>query len=221
MPEFLGSAESWEERVCASWAVVWTGRRRRGREGDGDGDGETEEEEEGGREEVVGSIGLKCGKVDDVFGQSAEIGYWLGEEFWGRGWMTEIVSGFVQWVWRSFPVESSASASASDPSAASSESESTGLVSDAQVGRAHEAGLEGAMTGEETARQDGKWRGKGIDRIEAGVFAWNACGSGKVLEKCGFQKVGLMRGKVWKVVEGVERRCDVEIWDLLRGEGGG
>jgi RimJ/RimL family protein N-acetyltransferase len=41
--------------------------------------------------EVVGGIGLR---LDDperkgVFRHSAELGYWLGEAFWGRGIMTE------------------------------------------------------------------------------------------------------------------------------------
>jgi len=62
------------------------------------------------------------------------------------------------------------------------------------------------------------WRARGLDRLDANIFAWNACVSSKVLEKCGFQKVGLLRGKVWKIVEGVERRCDLEVWDLLRDD---
>ena len=50
-------------------------------------------------DEVVGGIGLR---LDDperkgVFRHSAELGYWLGEPFWGRGIMTEAVSGFVEW----------------------------------------------------------------------------------------------------------------------------
>lgn len=33
--------------------------------------------------EVIGGIGLKL--RDDVFRRSAEIGYWIGEPYWGRG----------------------------------------------------------------------------------------------------------------------------------------
>ena len=33
--------------------------------------------------EVIGGIGLTFG--EDVYRRSAEIGYWLGEPFWGRG----------------------------------------------------------------------------------------------------------------------------------------
>ena len=36
---------------------------------------------------AVGGIGIVL--KDDVYRRSAEIGYWLGEEFWGRGIVTE------------------------------------------------------------------------------------------------------------------------------------
>lgn len=39
--------------------------------------------------EAVGSIGVFRGA--DVYRKSAEIGYWLGRDFWGRGWMTAAV----------------------------------------------------------------------------------------------------------------------------------
>ena len=44
--------------------------------------------------EAVGGIGLEL--QDDVHRHSAEIGYWLGEEVWGRGIMTEAVTAFTQ-----------------------------------------------------------------------------------------------------------------------------
>ena len=55
-------------------------------------------------EEVVGGIGLR---LDDperqgVFRHSAELGYWLGEAFWGRGIMSEAVAGFVGWAFGHF-----------------------------------------------------------------------------------------------------------------------
>ena len=50
--------------------------------------------------------GVACGGIgvmelrEDVERVSAEIGYWMGEEFWGRGLMTEAVSAFVPWALR-------------------------------------------------------------------------------------------------------------------------
>jgi len=43
--------------------------------------------------EAIGCIGLKLGT--DVHRRSAELGYWLGEPFWGRGIMTEVVRAFT------------------------------------------------------------------------------------------------------------------------------
>src|SRR5262245_65987994 len=37
---------------------------------------------------AVGGIGVHPG--EDVHRQTATVGYWLGEEFWGRGIMTEV-----------------------------------------------------------------------------------------------------------------------------------
>ena len=39
----------------------------------------------------VGSIGVKL--QDDIERCSAEVGYWLGESYWGRGIVTEALSG--------------------------------------------------------------------------------------------------------------------------------
>lgn len=43
--------------------------------------------------EAAGAIGVH--PQNDVYRYSAELGYWLGEPFWGRGLMTEIVKGVV------------------------------------------------------------------------------------------------------------------------------
>ena len=50
--------------------------------------------------EAVGSISLTLGS--DVYRRSAELGYWLGKPFWGRGIMTAAVTamcrdGFGTW----------------------------------------------------------------------------------------------------------------------------
>jgi ribosomal-protein-alanine N-acetyltransferase len=44
---------------------------------------------------VIGGIGLM--QQDDVYSRSWELGYWLGEEFWGRGIMTEAARALVDW----------------------------------------------------------------------------------------------------------------------------
>ncbi|KQM11036.1 hypothetical protein AOA80_10850, partial [Methanomassiliicoccales archaeon RumEn M1] len=48
----------------------------------------------------VGSIALSRG--GDVYARTAELGYWLAEEYWGRGIMTQAVrqiceEGFARW----------------------------------------------------------------------------------------------------------------------------
>jgi len=45
--------------------------------------------------EAIGGIGLEFG--DDIHRFTAELGYWLGESFWGRGIVTEAVRLFVPW----------------------------------------------------------------------------------------------------------------------------
>lgn len=45
--------------------------------------------------QAVGGIGLMPG--EDVFRRSAEIGYWLGEPFWGQGLMVEAVQAVTKY----------------------------------------------------------------------------------------------------------------------------
>jgi [ribosomal protein S5]-alanine N-acetyltransferase len=49
---------------------------------------------------AVGGIGLHLG--EDVHRHTAEFGYWLGEEFWGRGVMSEVVPAFVNYCFKEF-----------------------------------------------------------------------------------------------------------------------
>ena len=51
---------------------------------------------------AVGGIGLVL--KDDVFRRSAEIGYWLGQEFWGRGIVTEAVRAVTDYAFATFDV---------------------------------------------------------------------------------------------------------------------
>jgi len=49
---------------------------------------------------AVGGISLHPGT--DVHRHSAELGYWLGRRWWGRGWMSAIVAGFTPVAMRAF-----------------------------------------------------------------------------------------------------------------------
>ena len=51
--------------------------------------------------EAAGSIDIR---FHECTPQGAEIGFWLGEEFWGRGIMSEAVTAFTGHVFRNFPV---------------------------------------------------------------------------------------------------------------------
>lgn len=46
-------------------------------------------------DELIGGIGLTL--QDDVFRRSAELGYWLGEAYWGRGIATAAVRAFTKY----------------------------------------------------------------------------------------------------------------------------
>jgi [ribosomal protein S5]-alanine N-acetyltransferase len=53
--------------------------------------------------EAIGCIGLRLGS--DVHRKTAELGYWLGEPFWGRGIMSEAVSEFTRWAFEAFELQ--------------------------------------------------------------------------------------------------------------------
>jgi RimJ/RimL family protein N-acetyltransferase len=50
--------------------------------------------------QAVGGIGLVL--REDIYHRSAEIGYWLGEAYWGRGVMTEAVRAVCEWAFTNF-----------------------------------------------------------------------------------------------------------------------
>lgn len=52
--------------------------------------------------QAVGGVGLRLGQ--DVHRRTAEIGYWLGESYWGRGIMTEVVRAMSAWSFASFDI---------------------------------------------------------------------------------------------------------------------
>jgi len=49
---------------------------------------------------AIGAIGVELGA--DVLRKSAEIGYWLGEPFWGHGLATEAVRGMTEYAFLTF-----------------------------------------------------------------------------------------------------------------------
>jgi len=55
------------------------------------------------QEEVIGGIGFHI--REDVYRRTAELGYWLGETYWGRGIATRAVRGVTSWAFENFPLE--------------------------------------------------------------------------------------------------------------------
>ncbi|MEN8006756.1 MAG: GNAT family protein [Candidatus Krumholzibacteriota bacterium] len=54
------------------------------------------------KEEAVGVIGFFPG--EDVYRFSAEIGYWIGQDHWGRDVMTRAVEIFTEYVFNNFKI---------------------------------------------------------------------------------------------------------------------
>jgi ribosomal-protein-alanine N-acetyltransferase len=52
---------------------------------------------------IIGGISLELGS--DVECRTAEVGYWLGEEYWGQGIMSEAAKAFVDWGFREMKVK--------------------------------------------------------------------------------------------------------------------
>ncbi len=50
--------------------------------------------------EAVGGIGFTV--LDDIYRRTAEIGFWLGEEFWGRGVVTAALKVMTEYAFRTF-----------------------------------------------------------------------------------------------------------------------
>ena len=51
---------------------------------------------------AVGGVGIELGA--DVFRRSAEVGYWLGEPFWGRGIATEVLRAVTEYAFAQFDI---------------------------------------------------------------------------------------------------------------------
>jgi len=53
-------------------------------------------------ETLIGAVGLHL--LTDVYRRAAEIGYWLGEPYWGKGFMTEAVKKVTDWAFKTFDI---------------------------------------------------------------------------------------------------------------------
>lgn len=51
---------------------------------------------------IVGSTGIHF--QEDVFVNNAEIGYWFGEPYWGKGYATETLKQISEYAFNNFPV---------------------------------------------------------------------------------------------------------------------
>ena len=52
---------------------------------------------------VVGSIGIY--KLNDIFRLNAELGYWLGEPYWGKGIMVDAVKLIIEYGFKNWQLE--------------------------------------------------------------------------------------------------------------------
>jgi len=51
---------------------------------------------------AIGGIGLI--KQDDIFRKSAEIGYWLGENYWNKGFATKALKAMIDYSFENFDI---------------------------------------------------------------------------------------------------------------------
>ena len=66
---------------------------------------------------AAGGIGIHLGQ--DVHEHTATLGYWLGQDFWGRGIMTEVVAALTDFCFQNFPLRRiSAEVYANNPASA-------------------------------------------------------------------------------------------------------
>jgi RimJ/RimL family protein N-acetyltransferase len=53
----------------------------------------------------IGGIGVRAGNATEVPDRSPILGFWLGQPYWGRGYMTEAARGFIGCLFTSTPVD--------------------------------------------------------------------------------------------------------------------
>lgn len=50
--------------------------------------------------DLLGAIGFNVNQINDW----AEIGYWIGQPYWGRGYATEALRALIPWTFDTFPL---------------------------------------------------------------------------------------------------------------------
>jgi RimJ/RimL family protein N-acetyltransferase len=81
--------------------------------------------------EAIGCIGLRLG--EDVHRKTAELGYWLGEPFWGRGIMTAAIAAFTDWAFANIDLERIYSEPFADNTASTRALEKAGFTREARL----------------------------------------------------------------------------------------
>ena len=51
---------------------------------------------------AIGGIGIHL--QQDIYCKNAELGYWLGEEFWGKGYITHAVQQMLDYAFKNFDI---------------------------------------------------------------------------------------------------------------------
>ena len=53
----------------------------------------------------IASGGIGIHPQEDIFHKNAELGYWIAEDYWGKGLMTNLVNQMCEYVFLNFPIE--------------------------------------------------------------------------------------------------------------------
>ena len=82
---------------------------------------------------AAGGIGIRLG--EDVHRYTAEFGYWLAEEFWGRGIMSEAVPAFVNYCLEQFSLKRIFAEPFANNPASARVLEKAGFILEARLGK--------------------------------------------------------------------------------------
>lgn len=55
------------------------------------------------KDELIGAIGAQF--REDIYRYSSELGYWIGEPFWGKGIVTRIIKSFTSYIFKTYKIE--------------------------------------------------------------------------------------------------------------------